>query len=106
MRAIAAGQRQEKSMMFLSVDVADFYQQPLNLVFGKQRHFPMVLICNGPEIVLQCGACGTEIKHVGYDPGQPWPAAEASGWRIAKGPREKSQVGTIAARNARPTRMS
>jgi len=47
----------------------------------------MVLICNALEIVLRCGTCGTEIKHVGYDPGQPWPAAEALGWRIAKGPR-------------------
>jgi hypothetical protein len=49
----------------------------------------MVLICNGPEIVLRCGTCGVEIKHAGYDPGQPWPAAEALGWRIAKGPRGK-----------------
>jgi hypothetical protein len=49
----------------------------------------MVLICNGPEIVVRCGTRGTEIKHVGYNPDQPWPAAEALGWRIAKGPREK-----------------
>ena len=40
----------------------------------------MVLICNGPEIVLRCGTCGAEIKHVGYDSGQPWPNAEALGW--------------------------
>ena len=49
----------------------------------------MVLICHGPEIVLRYGTCGAEIKHVGYEPGQPWPAAEALGWAIAKGPRGK-----------------
>jgi len=49
----------------------------------------MVLICNGSKITLRCGTCGTEIHHVGYDPSQPWPAAEALGWAIAKGPREK-----------------
>ena len=36
----------------------------------------MVLSCNGPEIVLRCGTCGTEIKHVGYEHGQPWPFAD------------------------------
>jgi len=49
----------------------------------------MVLICHGPEIVLRCGTCGAEIKHVGYEPGQPWPAAKALGWAIARGPRDK-----------------
>jgi hypothetical protein len=49
----------------------------------------MVLICNGPEIVLRCGSCSAEIKHIGYSPDQPWPAAEALGWRIAEGPRGK-----------------
>jgi hypothetical protein len=48
----------------------------------------MVLICHGPEIVLRCGTCGTEVKHVGYDPGQPWSVAEALRWRIAEGPRK------------------
>ena len=48
----------------------------------------MVLICHGPEIVLRYGTCGAEIKHVGYEPGQPWPAAKVLGWTIAKGPRE------------------
>jgi len=33
--------------------------------------------------------CGAEIKLVGYEPGQPWPAAKVLGWAIAKGPREK-----------------
>jgi hypothetical protein len=66
----------------------------------------MVLICNGPEIVLRCGTCGAEIKHVGYDPGKPWPAAEA-GRRslglgaLAKTPEER-QVGTIAAQSVWP----
>ena len=59
----------------------------------------MVLICNGPEIILRYGTCRTEIKHVGYDPGQPWPAPKALGWRIAKG-LEESPVGTTAARRA------
>ena len=49
----------------------------------------MVLICNGSKITLRCGTCGTEIHHVGYEPGQPWPAAKALGWAIAKGPRGK-----------------
>ena len=65
----------------------------------------MVLICHGPEIVLRCGTCGAEIKHVGYEPSQPWPAAKAMGWAIAKGI-EKNQVGTIAAHSAWPTRMN
>jgi hypothetical protein len=38
--------------------------------------------------------CGAEIRHVGYDPGEPWPAAKAVGWAIAKGPQGKP-VGTI-----------
>ena len=49
----------------------------------------MVLICNGPEIVLRCGTCGAEIKHVGYDLGQPWPNAEALGWGVSQDPRGK-----------------
>ena len=68
----------------------------------------MVLICNGPEIVLRCGTCGAEIKHVGYDPGKPWPAAEALGWELAKPP-EESLVGTTAAQSVwprLPTRMN
>ena len=48
---------------------------------------PMVLICNGPEIALRRGTCCTEIKHIGYDPGQPWPAAEALGWGVSQDPR-------------------
>ena len=60
-----------------------------------------VLICNGPEIVLRCGTCSAEIKYVGYDPGQPWLAAEALGWRIAEGPRGKPGW-IIAARNPWP----
>jgi hypothetical protein len=42
-----------------------------------------------PKIVLRCGTCGTGIRHVGYDPGEPWPAAKALGWAIAKGPQGK-----------------
>lgn len=42
-----------------------------------------------PIPMLRCGTCGTEIKHVGYDPGQRWPAAEALGWRIAEGAETK-----------------
>ena len=49
----------------------------------------MVLICNGPKITLRCGTCGTEIHHVGYDPGQPWPNAEALGWGVSQDPRGK-----------------
>jgi hypothetical protein len=59
----------------------------------------MALIRNGPEIVLRCGTCGTGIRHVSYDPGEPWPAAKALGWAIAKGPQGKP-VGTIAAQIA------
>ena len=70
----------------------------------------MVLICNGPEIVLRCGSCCTEIHHntsattlgsLGR-PRKPW-ARE-----LAKTP-EKSQVGTIAAQSVWPrllTRMN
>jgi hypothetical protein len=59
---------------------------------GRRRakfvvRLPMVLICHGPKIILRCGMCGTEIKHVGYDPGQPWPAAEALGWGVSQDPR-------------------
>jgi hypothetical protein len=49
----------------------------------------MVLIRNGPEIVLRCDTYGAEIRHLGYDPGEPWPAAKAVGWAIAKGPQGK-----------------
>src|SRR5262249_2200584 len=42
------------------------------------RRRASALICNGLEIVPRCGACGTEIKHVGYDHGQPWTVAKAS----------------------------
>jgi hypothetical protein len=39
----------------------------------------MVLIRNGPEIVLRCDKCGTEIRHVGYDPGDPRGGRESPG---------------------------
>jgi hypothetical protein len=64
----------------------------------------MVLICNGPEIVLRCGTCGAEIKHVGYDPGQPWPAAEALGWGVRTP--EDGQAGTPAGLAEMPIRMN
>jgi len=57
---------------------------------GRRRakfvvRLPMVLICHGPKITLRCGACGAEIQHVGYDPGQPWPAAKALGGQDPRG---------------------
>jgi hypothetical protein len=47
----------------------------------------LVLIRNGPETRLRCG---TGIRHVRYEPGEPWPAAKALGWAIAKRPSRKT----------------
>jgi hypothetical protein len=60
----------------------------------------MVLSRNGPEILLQCG-CGTGIRRVDYDPGEPWPAAKALGWVSPKALQE-SQLGPLLPRSLKP----